>query len=52
MLGSLCIGADLNKWKPEDFGDAKQMVTEYKAMRDTIQRGALYRLVTPEHNSE
>jgi alpha-galactosidase len=52
MQGSLGIGANLNKWTPEDFDRAKQMVRIYKSIRETIQRGALYRLITPEHDSE
>ena len=31
MQGSLGIGADLNKWTPQDFATAKQMIAEYKA---------------------
>jgi alpha-galactosidase len=52
MQGSLGIGANLNKWTPADFEKAKQMVAEYKSIRETVQRGALYRLITPEHDSE
>lgn len=52
MQGSLGIGANLTKWTPGDFGKAKQMVAQYKAIRETVQRGSLYRLITPEHNSE
>ncbi len=52
MQGSLGIGANLNKWTPEDFATAKKMVAQYKTIRETIQRGSLYRLITPEHNSE
>ncbi|WP_348266410.1 alpha-galactosidase [Edaphobacter paludis] len=52
MQGSLGIGANLNKWTPEDFATAKKMVAQYKAIRETVQRGALYRLITPEDNSE
>ena len=52
MQGSLGIGANLNKWTPEDFAMAKKMVTQYKAIRETVQRGSLYRLITPENNSE
>src|SRR5665213_2172076 len=52
MQGSLGIGANLNKWTPEDFATAKKMVAQYKSIRETVQRGALYRLITPEHNSE
>ena len=52
MQGSLGIGANLNKWGPEDFATATRMVAEYKTIRAIVQRGSLYRLVTPEHNSE
>ena len=52
MQGSLGIGANLNKWTPDDFAKAKQMVAQYKTIRDTVQRGELYRLISPEHNSE
>jgi alpha-galactosidase len=52
MQGSLGIGANLNKWSPADFEKAKQMVAKYKSIRETVQRGALYRLITPEHDSE
>ena len=52
MQGSLGIGANLTKWTPEDFSKAKEMVAQYKAIRETVQRGTLYRLITPEHNSE
>ena len=52
MQGSLGIGANLNKWTPEDFATAKKMVAQYKSIRETVQRGSLYRLITPEDNSE
>jgi alpha-galactosidase len=52
MQGSLGIGADLNKWTPEDFAKAKEMIAQYKNIRETVQRGLLYRLITPEDNSE
>ena len=52
MQGSLGVGANLNKWAPGDFATAKEMVAQYKTIRETVQRGALYRLITPEDNSE
>ena len=51
MQGSLGIGADLNKWAPDDFLKAKYFVAQYKTIRETVQRGQLYRLITPENNS-
>ena len=52
MQGSLGIGANLNKWTPEEFATAKTMVAQYKAVRETVQRGSLFRLIAPEHGSE
>jgi alpha-galactosidase len=52
MQGSVGIGADLNKWTPEDFATAKKMVAQYKAIRETVQHGAMYRLISPERDSE
>lgn len=51
MQGSLGIGANLNKWTPEDFATAKTMIAQYKQLRTTIQDGALYRLISPQHGS-
>jgi len=52
MQGSLGIGADLNRWTPEDFAAAKRLIAEYKAVRATVQEGALYRLISPVGGSE
>jgi alpha-galactosidase len=52
MQGSLGIGANLNNWKPEDFLTARKMVAQYKEVRDTVQRGSLYRLISPQKGSE
>ena len=52
MQGSLGIGANLNKWTPEDFATAKKLVAEYKAVRATVQDGVLYRLLSPREGSE
>ena len=52
MQGSLGVGANLNKWTPEDFAAAKRLVAEYKAVRATVQDGALYRLISPTGGSE
>ena len=52
MQGSLGIGANLNKWTPEDFATAKTMVAQYKQLRATVQDGALYRLISPLGGSE
>lgn len=52
MQGLLGIGANLNDWKPEDFETAKKMVAQYKQIRETVQRGSLYRLISPRKESE
>ncbi len=52
MQGSLGVGANLNKWTPEDFATAKKMIAQYKEIRQTIQRGSLYRLISPVNGSE
>jgi alpha-galactosidase len=52
MQGSLGIGANLSKWAPEDFATATKMVAQYKQIRQTIQRGSLYRLISPLNGSE
>ena len=52
MQGSLGVGANLNHWKPEDFATAKQLIAAYKGVRETVQHGSLYRLVSPRDGSE
>ena len=52
MQGSLGIGSNLNDWKPEDFATAKKMVAQYKQIREIVQRGSLYRLISPQDGSE
>ncbi len=47
MQGGLGIGANLNKWVETDFADAARMVAAYKQIRQTVQRGSLYRLIRP-----
>jgi alpha-galactosidase len=51
MQGALGIGADLNKWTPEDFRTARQMISVYKEIRETVQQGMLYRLRSPRDGS-
>jgi alpha-galactosidase len=52
MQGSLGVGANLNNWKQEDFAIAKKMVAQYKQIREIVQRGLLYRLISPQKGSE
>jgi alpha-galactosidase len=47
MQGALGIGANLNKWTPQDFALAAKMIGIYKRIRPTVQTGNLYRLASP-----
>ena len=51
MQGSLGIGANLTHWQDEDFQAAASLIREYKSIRETVQRGKLYRLISPRHGS-
>ncbi|MGA8030562.1 MAG: alpha-galactosidase [Bryobacteraceae bacterium] len=50
MQGALGIGANLNKWTEEDSKLATQMVALDKRIRETVQMGDLYRLLSPRTN--
>jgi alpha-galactosidase len=52
MQGSLGVGANLDKWASTDFDTAKEMIASYKAIRETVQHGSLYRLISPRGGSE
>jgi alpha-galactosidase len=52
MQGSLGVGANLDKWSATDFETAKDMIAAYKGIRDTVQHGSLYRLISPRGGSE
>ena len=52
MQGSLGVGANLNKWTPDELASARRMIAQYKEIRDTVQRGLLYRLIQPLNGSE
>ncbi len=52
MQGSLGVGANLNHWTPDDFATAKKLVEAYKGIRETVQHGSLYRLISPRDGSE
>jgi alpha-galactosidase len=48
MSGSLALGGNLNKYSPEDLQAATRFVAFYKRIRPAVQRGALYRLISPQ----
>jgi len=52
MQGSLGIGANIDKWTPEDTALAKRLIAAYHAVQPTITQGALYRLISPRDGSE
>ncbi len=52
MQGGLGLGANLNHWQAEDFATAKRLIADYKTIRQTVQLGDLYRLISPRNNSE
>lgn len=47
MMGNLGIGADLTKWTWEEEQEATQLISLYKEIRETIQHGQHYRLLSP-----
>jgi alpha-galactosidase len=51
MMGSLGIGANLNHWSDADFALGGQMIGTYKAIRETVQQGRLYRLFSPREGT-
>ena len=51
MQGGLGIGANILKWTPAEDETARHYVSSYKRIRQTVQRGNLYRLLSPRDNS-
>ncbi len=47
MQGALGVGANLNRWREEDSELATRMIRLYKRIRQTVQFGNLYRLLSP-----
>jgi alpha-galactosidase len=52
MQGALGVGANLNKWNDSDFATAKELIAAYKEVRETVQHGNLYRLISPRNGSQ
>lgn len=51
MSGVLGIGYDITKWTNEEKQLAKTKIAKYKEIRDLVQWGTLYRLISPfTHN--
>ena len=47
MQGALGIGANLNKWTPDETKQATELIAYYRTIRKTVQEGSLYRLLSP-----
>jgi alpha-galactosidase len=47
MMGSLGIGTNLLKWSEEELEEAGKLVRRYKQVRDVVQEGDQYRLLSP-----
>ena len=52
MQGSLGIGANIEKWTPDEASTAKRLIAAYKDVQATIVQGDLYRLISPLNGSE
>jgi alpha-galactosidase len=52
MQGSLGLGGNLNKWTPDELAQTKTLIADYKQIRETVQHGSLYRLISPRDGSE
>ena len=46
MGGALGLCCDIRKWPPSDLDVTKRMIAYYKAVRQTLQEGDLYRLAS------
>lgn len=47
MCGVLGVGYDITKWTDKEKSVAKEKIARYKDIRETVQFGDLYRLVSP-----
>jgi alpha-galactosidase len=47
MMGSLGIGANLNKLPESELAEMAKLIAYYKTIRGTVQEGDLYRLFSP-----
>ncbi|HPF17288.1 MAG TPA: alpha-galactosidase [Thermotogota bacterium] len=51
MMGSLGIGSDLSKYTAEEIDETKEWIAFYKKIRETVQHGSLYRLISPREKT-
>jgi alpha-galactosidase len=51
MMGAVGVGGNLNKWSDADLKLGAEMVALYKSIRNTVQEGSLYRLMSPREGT-
>jgi len=51
MCGVLGVGYDITKWTEEEKAIAKEKISSYKEIRETVQFGDHYRLISPYENN-
>ena len=51
MAGVLGVGYDITKWTDAEKDVAKEKIARYREIRETVQRGTPYRLVSPYENN-
>jgi len=51
MSGVLGVGYDITKWTDTEKNIAKEKIARYKEIRETVQTGTPYRLVSPYGNN-
>lgn len=47
MAGVLGVGEDITKWNDEQKTIAKTKIAQYKEIRETVQKGDVYRIISP-----
>ena len=47
MMGSLGLGGNLTEWSDEALEESRLLVEKYKEVRDVVQGGDQYRLLSP-----
>ena len=47
MAGVLGVGYDITKWDDQQKKIATEKIAQYKTIRETVQRGDVYRIVSP-----
>jgi len=47
MAGVLGVGYDITKWNDEQKKIATEKIAQYKVIRETVQKGNVYRIVSP-----